>query len=110
MKFKEALYEVLDNVMPVEDGKENVVSPETVKLLSFFWNMLAVSSKDGKIMLDDLVNVDKMNKINSIPIPGKESTANKKTAIEKETGAVKNESKEPKTKPAKKSKPKSETK
>lgn len=64
MKFKDALYEVLDNVMPKENGQENVVTPQTCKILALMWNMLAVS----KNVLDDTVTIGNNNTIVSISL------------------------------------------
>jgi len=74
MKFKEALYEVLDNVMPKENGQENVVSPQTSKILALMWNMLAVS----KNVLDDTVAIGNNNNIISLQKSSTEKTTKTK--------------------------------
>lgn len=79
MNFKDALYEVLDNILPKENDKENVVDRQTVKILSLMWNMLAVSKKE----LDDLVHIDENNNIKSVPIENLQKSSTKTTAGKK---------------------------
>lgn len=84
MTFKEALYTVLDEVYPKQDGKENVVSKDTIRAVALLWNMLAIS----KNVLDDAIYIDNINNIHSIPIKEvlekisgmQKSTSTKKTA------------------------------
>ena len=65
MKFKEALYEVLDNVYPrPDDGSENKVSSDQVRAVALLWNMLVAS----KNVLDDYVYINNNNEIMSVPV------------------------------------------
>lgn len=76
MKFKEALYEVLDNVYPrPDDGSENKVTSDQVRAVALLWNMLAAS----KNVLDDYVYINNNNEIMSVPVQ-KSASKVKKTA------------------------------
>jgi len=66
MKFEEAFNAAYDieNDRSIASGKGKLkISRETAKIVSFLWNMLAVSQNK----LDDFVYIDKNNNIISIP-------------------------------------------
>jgi hypothetical protein len=96
MKFEEAFDIVFEEnrQSDLKEGKTFVVSPSTAKILTFLWNMLAVASQDGKILLDDFAYLDNNYNIRSKQInTGKKSTANKKTAKKNNIEAANNEQK-----------------
>ena len=77
MNFKEALYEVLDNVYPrPDDGSENKVSSDQVRAVALLWNMLVAS----KNVLDDYVYINNNNEIMSVPVQKSTPSKVKKTA------------------------------
>ena len=61
MKFEDALTAALDK-MPKIDGKENVVSPQTAKILAIMWDMLI----ESKIVLDNFVFINENNQIKTV--------------------------------------------